>query len=232
MICAFSVFRDMIRVLVRHCNVSNHKRRPEWFCKEQIFLNLLQTVDESCELHVMFDGDPTGHFTVKHPISVVRFAAGCDAGAFNKTLQFAECHRHQWDPTDIVYFVEDDYLHKPGWPMILREAFQHSLADIVSLYDHTDKYKPDTGLCKLAHTDSCHWRSAVSTTNTFALKFSTLLEDLPIYYKYAAPERSKVCVDHEKFVELCRTGRRLFTSIPAYATHCESDYISPVVSWP
>ena len=40
----------------------------------------------------------------------------------------------------IVYFLEDDYLHRAGWADILLEAFTLDQADYVTLFDHQDKY--------------------------------------------------------------------------------------------
>ena len=42
------------------------------------------------------------------------------------------------DDNDIVYFVEDDYLHLEGSEQLIEEGIER--ADYVSLYDHPDKY--------------------------------------------------------------------------------------------
>lgn len=217
----------MIRVLVRHCNSINSKARPDWFDKQKVFQNLVSTLDDRCSLTVLFDGDPTNHFVAGHPVSIVRFKAGSDAGSFRKTLSFAEKQQSSWRPEDIVYFVEDDYVHRPGWPQIIREAFDAKLGDLVSVYDHRDKYDGKQQ-CQLSFTRSCHWRSTPSTTNTFAVRYGTLLQDLDLYKRFADPVRSAVCIDHERFLALLsEKGRRLVSSVPGFATHCENEYLSP-----
>lgn len=222
----------MIHVLARHCDRENTKARPDWFAKHAAFENLTGTLDDGCTLHVMFDGRPDQHFVVGHSVDIVRFDGGSDAASFRSTLAFAAKQKGHWQDTDIVYFVEDDYMHRPGWPAAIREAFAAGVGDIVSLYDHTDRYGDSLAPCYLKHTQSCHWRSAVSTTNTFAVRFSSLLEDLPVYREFANPEVSRTCVDHEKFVKLLQLkGRRLYTSVPAFSTHCERDFLAPVVRW-
>lgn len=221
----------MIRVLVRHCNVQNTKPRPVGFSKQRAFEKLLSTMDEKCDLTVLFDGDPTQHFVAGYDVSVVHFDSGCDAGSFRNTLHFAALQKQAWSPDDIVYFVEDDYVHRLGWPAVLLEAFEGNVADMVSLYDHPDRYKPKAAPCMLSHTKSCHWRSAESTTNTFAVRYQTLLQDMPVYEAFADPVACRVCIDHERFLRLIDSGRRLCTSIPAFASHCESDYMAPVVKW-
>ena len=221
-----------VHILVRHCNVVNNKQRPAWFDKQRVFRNLLNTMDQGCSLHVMLDGNPAGHFVRNYPVSVVHFDGGCDAASFRKTLHFAVMQQERWDPDDIVYFVEDDYLHKAGWPSVLREAFTSNQGDLVSLYDHRDKYKPGVGGCKLTYTDTCHWRTAASTTNTFAVRYATLLDDIELYLPFANPVTSAVCIDHERFLALYRKKKRvLVTSVPGYSTHCESEFLSPVADW-
>ena len=46
----------------------------------------------------------------------------------------------KFHPDTILYFVEDDYLHLPGWLDVLLEGFSIPEADYVTLYDHKDKY--------------------------------------------------------------------------------------------
>ena len=51
--------------------------------------------------------------------------------AFNQALQH--------DDNEIIYFVENDYLHKPNSYQILLEGFSLGFP-YVTLYDHPDKY--------------------------------------------------------------------------------------------
>lgn len=223
----------MLHILVRHCHLNNDKDRPGWFNKEDVFQNLLHTLDKECSLTVMFDGDPTGHFVMKYDVDIVRFQGGSDAASFTKCLQHAANQTARWAPSDIIYFLEDDILHKPNWPTILIEGFDNPHAHLVSLYDHSDKYIAPLMPCTVTHTKSCHWRSAISTVNTFALRYQTLLDDMEVYKEFANPTVSRVCVDHERFLKLKQVkGRQLFTCIPAWSTHCERDYLSPIVAWP
>lgn len=224
-----------IRLLVRHCQVDAVKSRPDWFDKEKAFQDLLGTVEmePSIELTVMFDGDPTAHFIKDYDVDVVRFDAGSDAASFRKCLQFAASQRG-WNDDDIIYFLEDDYIHKPRWPTILWEGFENPDADMVSLYDHKDRYTRNEPPCKVTVTKSSHWRSATSTTNTFAVKYRVLLEDMDVHLTFALEGiQTGHHRDHEKFVALAQAkGRTLFTSIPGYSTHCEKHYLSPIVAWP
>jgi hypothetical protein len=68
-----------------------------------------------------------------------------------------------------------------------------------------------------------------STTNTFAVKFSTLMKDFSVHHKYSTGVEPSA--DHQKFIELAQKGRVLISSIPGYSTHCQADLLSPCIDW-
>lgn len=225
----------MIRVIVRHCNTSagpGSKMRPAWFDLEKTFINLMNTLDHECTLTVLFDGDPARHFVSRYPVDVVRFDGGSDAASFGKVMRYCKQQEHAWNGSDIVYLLEDDYMHRPGWPEIMREGFHCGFGDMVSLYDHRDRYATAEP-CRMSFTKQCHWRTAHSTTNTFALRFQTLLEDLDVHVFFAATGiATGHHSDHEKHVYLQNQRNRvLITSVPGFSTHSEAAYLSPTIDW-
>jgi hypothetical protein len=68
-----------------------------------------------------------------------------------------------------------------------------------------------------------------STTNTFATKYSNLINDIEIHNKYSTGVEPSA--DHYKFLELSQRGRILISSIPGYSTHCQNDLLSPCIDW-
>ena len=131
-------------------------------------------------------------------------------------------------PDTILYFVEDDYLHRTGWLDVLFEGMQ--VADYATLYDHNDKYRLYPNLqSRVFATQTCHWRTTPSTTNTFALRTKTLLRDLAIHRQFS--QDRAVSADHEKFCKLQTRGTMLISSLPGWATHCEPEFASPCVDW-
>ena len=47
----------------------------------------------------------------------------------------------RWSSKDIIYILENDYLHKSGWPEHLMSAIKTFGSDnYYTLYDHPDKY--------------------------------------------------------------------------------------------
>lgn len=152
------------------------------------------------------------------------------------SLKFAFELAFQFNDDDIVYFVEDDFLHHPDASRkLIIEGLEK--ADYVSLYDHADKYKKgvnpyvdDFGEeTKVFLTKSSHWKFTNSTVQTFATKVFTLREDKEILYKYNfngdRPD------SFSTFRDLKEKGRKLATPIPGKATHCHSPWESPLIDW-
>ena len=228
------MFHGKIEVFSRHCmfsSISQHKKRLSGFSHEACYRNLLDTMDPAkTNLTFLLDvakGDRCAHF-IREP--VIELRAGTESGAFLQLLDYVE--KLDLHPETILYFVEDDYLHRPGWVEILLEGFAIAEADYVTLFDHRDKYfAPEYNHLKsrLFAAKSCHFRATPSTTQTFAVRFKTLLEDLPIHRKYS--EGKAISLDHAKFLHLQRKGRLLISSIPGWSTHVEKEFASPCTDW-
>lgn len=229
-----------IAVFVRHCNYSTasaNKNRPNGFSREKCFQNLLETIKGQEGVSLVFFLDTfypmngTTHYLYqqdKYP--VLEFKGGTETASFLFMLNYVL--EQNLDPETIVYFLEDDYLHLPHWPTILREAFTLPNIDYVTLYDHKDKYflPMYAGLkSEIYHTDSCHWRTTPSTTNTYAMLFSTLKKDQATHKHFST--LGPVSYDHAKFCQLTKEGSILISSIPGFSSHLEPAYLSPCVNW-
>lgn len=129
-------------------------------------------------------------------------------------------------PSDtIVYFLEDDYLHVPGFTDVLIDGLKR--AEYVTLYDHPDKY-PGSALLFLG--EKCHFRHTGSTTMTFATKVKTLAFDAPVFKAYC--EKVDIAPDYYIWQHLVvQLKRRLISPIPSFATHGESKWLAPFVNW-
>lgn len=220
--------QPIIQVFVRHCNfsaASAHKKRPPGFSREACHQNLLATADSRVHFTYFLDTAKEGdHFIKPHAILIKE---GTEAGSFLKMLDHVE--RLSFHPDTIIYFVEDDYLHRPGWVDILFEGFSTE-ADYVTLYDHPDKYSSYPKLnSKILITSSCHWRTTPSTTNTYAMRFSTLKQDISIHRRFSLGR--KITADHDKFCFLKKKGATLISPMPAWSTHFEAEFISPCINW-
>lgn len=154
----------------------------------------------------------------------------------------------EFSEDEIVYLVEDDYLHLSDAPSLIEEGLE--IADYVTLYDHPDKYvnKNDGGnpfvkdggeSTRVFITKSIHWKKTNSTTHTFAAKVKTLIEDKSIWWKHT--KKYHGLNDFEAFKELCGMGsiynllfgkkRKLVSCIPGRSTHIELAYLTPMINW-
>jgi hypothetical protein len=237
---AFQPNSGKIEVFVRHCplsSASRHKKRFAEFSPKACFHNLLETMDPAkANLTFFLDAPQSSsgshHHFVKEQTRypVVEIEAGSEASSFLKLLDMTE--KLNLHPDTIVYFLEDDYLHRPGWTDILLEGFSIPKIDYVTLYDHRDKYVfPEYKklASRIFATSSCHWRTTPSTTNTFAMRYKALLKHLPIHRRFS--ENRQISADHEKFCLLGKLGAVLISSIPGYSTHCEPEFASPCHNW-
>jgi hypothetical protein len=220
------IYDKPIEIFVRQCAYSPNsalpnRNRPAGFSKEGVWANLLHTYDhKKANITIIFDehfGNYEGTYSSVHKIN-----CGNEAQSFLATLDFVMSKNFS-DET-IIYFLEDDYLHRDKFCDILIEGISLG-TKYITLYDHLDKYLhyPDL-TSKIMITKSSHWRTTPSTTNTFACKMTQLRSDIDIQRKYSLDR--EISDDNGKFLEL----GGLISSIPAYSTHCD-DYLSPVFNW-
>lgn len=225
-----------INVYLRHCYYSKiqespGKQRPDWWDKEKVFQNFKNTLNpETTDYTLIYDehyGKIEDTFLSQEK-NVHIINCGGEAKSFIETLKYIQTQNHSAE--DIIYFLEDDYVHRLNWDKILMEGFELG-ADYVTLYDHADKYGEyySEFRTKVLHTQSSHWMATPSTTNTFAVKFSTLMKDFLVHHKYSTGVEPSA--DHQKFIELSQNGRVLISSIPGYSTHCQADLLSPCIDW-
>lgn len=168
------------------------------------------------------------------PNRIEQVSVGDGAGTFNLTLNKAL----DYDDNQVIYFVENDYIHKTGSPEILLEGFELGFP-YVTLYDHPDKYmEPSIGgnpFCqggaentRVYLTKNSHWKITNSTTMTFASKVKDLKIDEPIMRKWTSGTHPD---DFKMFLEIRSQSRFLVSPIPSYSTHGETQWLSPLIEW-
>ncbi len=229
----------MIYVINRQCELSSisiNKKRPSFFSREKCYNNLLKTLESSSEdyeLHIVFDGKQVPTYLNRYH-KLIKIEAGTGSRSFKKAIQYA---LSLGNDQDIIYLLEDDYLHRPGWKTVLTEGIEMtstvSQEGYISLYDHKDKYfLPEYNklTSQLFITNSSHWRTTPSTTDTLAIKKITLDRYKEQFYLFSS-DKLPMSEDHLRSIQLWKLGLPLFTPIPGWATHCEPDYMSPLVNW-
>ena len=159
-------------------------------------------------------------------------SVGHGAGTFNLALDKSLT----FDDNEIVYFIENDYLHLPGSKQIIEEGLNEIGADFVSLYDHPDKYIDGANpyvqgggeMTRVMLSTSSHWKVTNSTTMTFASKVKTLRKTENILREYTQGSYPR---DFDMFVHLYNSAHYLVTPIPGYSTHGETAWLTPLINW-
>jgi hypothetical protein len=226
-------------IINRHCTyseISKNKPRPSWFSREKCYLNLTDSIKKCQNVDishiVLFDGDSSQHFVTKIPSAnkVINIAANSGAKSFIMSIEYA---LNNAGDDDIVYFLEDDYIHKEGWIDVLFEGMLMNPNGYISLYDHPDKYElPQYNnlTAQILSGKLSHWRTTPSTTDTFCIKKSTLQKAKDIMIKWSSLGLN-YSRDHERCLDLWKNNIPLITPIPGYSTHCELGMLSPIKNW-
>lgn len=232
-------FTKVMKIIYRISDAGYNKVKPDYINNEKCLQNFCDMFyDYINDIHIIADNcsESTIDMINKYiaPKNIENVSVGHGAGTFNLALDKAL----KWEDDEIVYFVENDYLHKQSSPDVLKEGFDLG-ASFVALYDHPDKYMdPRSGgnpYCeggaedtRVYLTKSCHWKITNSTTMTLASKVSTLKQTEDILRKHTSGTHPN---DFHMFIELRENDHLLITPIPGYATHGETDWLSPLTDW-
>jgi len=228
-----------MKIIYRISDSGYNKVKPDYINNEKCLQNFCNVFyDHIYDIHIIADNcsEPTIDLINKYidPANIEKVSVGHGAGTFNLALDKAL----KWEDDEIVYFVENDYLHKINSSDIIKEGLNLG-ASFVSLYDHPDKYlDPSRGgnpYCeggaedtRVYLTDSCHWKITNSTTMTFASTVKKLKEYEHILRKHTTGSYPN---DFKMFLELRETNGLLITPIPGYSTHGETAWLSPLTNW-
>lgn len=209
-----------MKIILSMCEQTNtpYPRKP---CYE----NLIKTFS-SHELYVLGDNlsDSMCSFVLSHNPT---FFENKKRGRPQWMIDKIDFCVDNFEDSDQLYLVEDDYLHLEQSDILLQEGIQHS--DYVTLYDHPDKYgqhpnkNPEVvGLGESSivfRTNHSHWKYTNSTTGTFSCTRKTLREDRDVWIRQI---KSSGWWDYLSFVELRSKPRLIVTCIPGRSTHLHS----------
>lgn len=225
-----------MKIIYRISDAGYNKVKPEYINNESCLKNFCNVFfNYIYDIIILADNcsDDTITMIKKYidPVNIKKVSVGHGAGTFNLALDIALT----FDDETIVYFVENDYLHKPGSDKILVEGMQVGYS-YVALYDHPDKYinganpfVEDGGeVTRVMLSDSCHWKLTNSTTMTFAAQVKTLKEDESILRSHTQGSYPR---DFDMFLALREKQHGLITPIPGYSTHGETAWLSPFTDW-
>jgi hypothetical protein len=219
-------------VIYRISDAGYNKVKPDYINNEKCLANATQIFSNEDWLVIADNVSKETDTIIQKYISkdkIEYVSQGSGAQTFNLALDRAL----KYNDDEIIYFIENDYLHKPNSQEILKEGFDLG-ASFVSLYDHPDKYlPPEKGgnpYCQggVYLTNSVHWKITNSTTMTFAAKVKTLRENESILRKHTSGTHPN---DFQMFLDLRSKNQLLVTPIPGYSTHGETAWLSPLTNW-
>ena len=211
----------MIKKIYRISDSRNGQTLIDGISKFECFSNFIDIFGRHGITIVADNVKPETEALLKSQVMDVHLTALGNSRSFVYAMDLAV----QYQDEEIVYFVEDDYLHLSDAEKTIIEGMER--ADYVSLYDHPDKYMSpgpnpfvqDGGeATKVILTRSTHWKYTNSTTMTFAARVKTLKQDFDILKQHCEPD---IPLDFRMFTILLQRGRKLITPIPGRSTHCD-----------
>jgi hypothetical protein len=181
-----------MNIIYRISDTGYNKVKPNYINNENCLrncTNVFKTTEHSWYIIADNISDETYSMILKYvPINCIdKVSVGHGAGTFNLALDKSL----SFNDDEIVYFIENDYLHKKDADKILLEGFNVG-SNYVALYDHPDKYIDGANplvesggeVTRVMLSNSCHWKLTNSTTMTFASKVKTLRDDESILRKW------------------------------------------------
>ncbi len=210
--------------------------RPEWFDYEKCFQNLLITTENFPEVkfNVVYDGERDNNFIFNYDANFHFIQAKNDYSSFQKTFEIIKNSDIAGD--DLIYLLENDYLHVTDWVPKTIEFFKLNQNNYLSLYDHNDKYMDFNSdlVSKILVTSSHHFRTTPSTCGSFIAKKNVLMDDINVHQQL--PSFSEIFsnqpVDHVKFLILNYfKNKKVYSPVPGLSTHCLNGLLSPTINW-
>ena len=129
---------------------------------------------------------------------------------------------------DLIYFLENDYLHVEGWDEAVLELYKmYEGLNYVALYDALDKYYApmyDDLVSKIFSTNKRHWRTTPSTCGSFIVPKKLWKEDYSFHTSIEGDHNKWVAIYEEK-------GRFILSPMPGYSTHCMDTLLAPTIDW-
>ena len=226
-----------MKIIYRISDTGYNKVKPSYINNENCLKNALKVFPESLHnwLIIADNISPNTKVMIRDHYfgEVIDVKVGHGAGTFNIALDEALKSDEEY-----IYFIENDYIHLPNSPFILKEAFELG-ANYVNLYDHPDKYiaasrggnpyieEDGAEITKLYLGKYNHYKLCFSTTMTFAATKETLIQDENILRKWTNIDGYPR--DFDMFTELTRqNGRTMLCPIPGCATHGEVAWLAPL----
>lgn len=209
-------------------------RRPSWYSDYACLSNACRVLRRSGDRLVLAvgDGDPGPAIRALPWDEVVEVESATNSASFLKCLDHALVTA---DSNDQIYMVEQDYLHTELANELLDDGFLVRPSGYVGLFDDPLYYWRSSDTPRIPSSSRLfagaarHWRSAPSTTMTFAGPAWLFADDYSVVSRYLSA--NTIPPDSVIWKELIAAGRELIVCVPGGATHVETSALTPYVDW-
>ena len=224
-----------IHIFYRHTKINNlNSSRPSWFSYEKCFNNLEKTLknNNNIKLTIAYDGDNPELDPIlsksNNIYPLILTSHNSSLLSYRNLLSYIKNDK-SIDKNDLIYFLENDYLHIPKWVSYILNLYKmYDVSECyISLYDHNDKYTHpmyESLVSKILTTKDCHWRTTPSTCGSFIITKKLFDLDYDVWSTHVG--------DHNTFLYLNKhRNRQVLTPIPGLSTHCMENLLSPTINW-
>lgn len=224
-----------MKIIYRISDQGYNKIKPNYITNENCLKNATKIFKEADWLIIADNiSEETNRMIEKyHSKENIKYVSkGNGALTFNLALDEALTY----DNDEVIYFLENDYIHLPNSQKIIEEGFKLG-APYITLYLHPDKFIPpnqggnpevdtDGGYTtKIYRGETELWGMFNSTTMTFASKVKTLKEDEKILRNWTSGNHPD---DFKMFLDLRNHGKVLLCPLNTYSTHGETRWLAPL----
>lgn len=253
---------NKISIYYRQCATNKaNNLRPHWFDYEKVFYNLLSTINwKLCDLTVCFDGNEAelhNHFTKKYkerfPFRIILIDTKSynghsyekDGSSKSSCLVAKIVKDDNLPESNLIYLLENDYIHRPFWSEITLDLFNTYIDDnyYISLYDHLDKYLfiLNNEEIKKFNIEN-HWGMYKDLKSKIILSTYTHWREVPLICSSWIMSKRLFDRDYDLLSigisdnTACGTisqrhSTRFLTPIPSLNTHCQNPFIAPYIDW-
>jgi hypothetical protein len=224
-----------MKIIYRISDAGYNKVKPDYINNEACLANATR-IFKDANWSIIADNisEPTENMVRKYVAEdlIEWVSVGHGAGTFNLALDKALTY----DDDEIVYFIENDYVHLPNSQKIIEEGIKLG-APYITLYLHPDKFIPpqqggnpevdETGgyLTRIYRGETELFGMFNSTTMTFASTVKNLKQDEEILRKWTSGTHPD---DFKMFLDLRSKGKVLLCPLNTYSTHGESSWLAPL----
>lgn len=223
---------NKIHFVIRHLPIKenrnasrHHNQRPKWFSYETCFDSLFKSIEQipktNYTIKILYDGNFESlkddilwkYLETDENIEIILVNGGSEKAS--GIIMHSYVSSLDIPKEDLIYFVENDYLHSQNWYNELIE-FNKKVKDwaFISFFNH-----PNENPMNLKNIGSIKWGEIYSTTGTYMVK-AEIYNTLSLLYFFNGK-------DYKFFKICCRgLGYKMYTPAPTLAQHAMNIDIS------